>query len=61
MFSQAESGVVKPISKTQKSTMTLDHYQVDRDLNTSKHELHGYYGTKGRKVFDHANESFAID
>merc|ERR1711988_1141761 len=60
MFSEADKPP-KPLSKTQKSTMTLDHYKVDMNATTGTHELHAYYGTKGRKVFEGSHKHFSID
>ena len=62
MFAAQTSGVEKPMSKTQSlSVPRVNHYDVSFDKQGATHELHGYYGTKGRKTFDNANESFAID
>ena len=61
MFAASAAGIKKPISKTQITTTKIDHYDIDRNLTTATHELHGYYATKGRKTFEGEHGHFALD
>jgi len=62
MFAAQTSGATKPTSKTQTlSVPRVSHYERPATHATATHELHGYYGTKGRKTVDNATDSFAID
>lgn len=58
---QAQAGKPRPVSKTQATTMRLNHYKIDMKPKTATHELHGFYGTRGRKCFPDAASSFALD
>ena len=49
------------MSVQQSTTMKLNHYKIDMKPKTATHELHGYYGTRGRKCFPGSASSFKLD
>ena len=49
------------LSVQQSTTMKLNHYKIDMKPKTATHELHGYYGTRGRKCFPGSASSFKLD
>ena len=56
-----QTGFRKPVTKNQLQSTKLDHFDIDFNKQTVSNELIGFHGTKGKKVFEGSNGSFAID